>query len=188
MEVVPVAIEPKQTPVEKRSPEERRKDFREVSSGYVSKETALKEANRCLLCLKKPCVSACPVGIEIPTFIKALREDDIPEAFRVIQESNSLPGVCGRVCPQEEQCASACTLRGKFEPVNIGVLERFVSDEYEKTWKPGPLKKPDFSKPSIGVIGAGPAGLTIAGDMARHGFPVTVYEALHAPGGVLRYG
>ena len=123
-----MSIKKKKTPVMKRSPEENNKDFHEVSAGY-NRELALKEAQRCLMCTNKPCQGGCPVGIDIPLFIKAVLNDDIIEAYKIIGDSNSLPGVCGRVCPQEDQCAYSCVMGKKYEPVNIGVLERYVADE-----------------------------------------------------------
>jgi glutamate synthase (NADPH/NADH) small chain len=174
-------------PANKRAPSQRRADFDEVSRGYDVKQ-ALAEAKRCLFCKNKPCVEGCPVSIDIPAFIQAIINGDIKEAYAVIQDSNSLPGICGRVCPQEDQCAKVCTLGKKFEPVNIGVLERYVADEARKRNLIAAVNKTDPAKPSIGVVGAGPAGLTIAGDMARRGFPAVIYESLHEPGGVLRYG
>ncbi len=182
-----MAIVPKKIPVKKRVASQCRKDFLEVSIGY-SKENALKEAERCLMCKNKPCVEGCPVGVDIPSFIQCILEDDIKKAISILWNTNLLPGVCGRVCPQEDQCASMCVLGKKFEPVNIAVLERYVADETLKrkiniqTTKINPLKS------SIGIIGAGPAGLTIAGDLANYGYKVILYESLHEPGGVLRYG
>ncbi len=182
-----MAVDPKRIPVNKRLPEERIKDFNEVSLGYT-KEQALKEAKRCLMCSNKPCVAGCPVNVNIPSFIKAILDDDIEEAYRIIQDSNRLPGVCGRVCPQEDQCALVCTLSKKFEPVNIGLLERYVSDRAIEENIIIFEDKIAEVKPSLGIVGAGPAGLTIAGDMVRSGYAVVIYEALHKPGGVLRYG
>jgi glutamate synthase (NADPH/NADH) small chain len=173
----------------KRSAEERKRDFGEVAKGY-EKENALKEAERCLQCPDKPCRAGCPVHIDIPVFIKAILEDDIEKAYSTILDSNSLPGICGRVCPQEDQCAKACVLAKKFEPVNIGVLERYVADMALEKNITTLKKSPDYldNESSIGVVGSGPAGLTLAGDMIRIGYSVTVYEALHESGGVLRYG
>jgi len=123
-----MAVDKKRISVNKRTPQERIKDFNEVSLGY-NKEQALKEAKRCLMCPKKPCVSGCPVSIDIPSFIKAILEENIEKAYEIIQNSNSLPGVCGRICPQEDQCANSCIMGKKFEPVNIGLLERYVADK-----------------------------------------------------------
>lgn len=182
-----MAVVPKRVLINKRSPEERIKDFKEVTLGY-DKEQALEEAKRCIMCPDKPCVEGCPVGIDIPAFIEAIVDDNIQEAYRVLQDSNRLPGVCGRVCPQEDQCALACTLGKKFEPVNIGLLERYVSDKAVEKNTDIFKSNMDKSKPTVGIVGAGPAGLTIAGDMAKCGYPAVVYESLHEPGGVLRYG
>ena len=182
-----MAIIKERIAVNKREAHERKNDFNEVSYGY-NKEQALKEAKRCLMCKDSPCVDGCPVGIDIPAFIDAIIEDNIKKSYEIIYNSNSLAGVCGRVCPQEDQCAKTCILGKKFEPVNIGVLERYVADAAQRLKIEIPKKEKDLSKPSIGVIGAGPSGLTLAIDMAREGYSVVVYEALHSPGGVLRYG
>ncbi|MGM0567793.1 MAG: NADPH-dependent glutamate synthase [Elusimicrobiota bacterium] len=184
-----MAKEKKRIPVKKRPAEERRKDFGEVSPG-LSREEALREAQRCMMCPKRPCVNGCPVGIAIPDFIKALKEDNIKEAYSVIKRSNTLPGVCGRVCPQEDQCAANCVYSRtkKFDPVNIGLLERRVADGAYEAGALPPATSVDKSKPSVAVVGSGPAGLTLASDMAGRGYPAVIYESLHAPGGVLRYG
>ncbi|MCB1222582.1 MAG: NADPH-dependent glutamate synthase [Mesotoga sp.] len=166
-------------------PSERVNNFEEVALGYT-KEEAIAEANRCLQCKHKPCVAGCPVGIDIPGFIKALREGDIEKSTRILKDANNLPAICGRVCPQEKQCEMACVV-GKIpgsEPVAIGRLERFVADQnisLETTVKPSVNKR-------VAVIGAGPAGLTAAADLAKEGFSVTVFEAFHTAGGVLVYG
>jgi glutamate synthase (NADPH/NADH) small chain len=180
-------IIPKRTPEQERLPDECRKDFNEVVKGY-DKGRALKEASRCLMCSHKPCQGGCPVGIDIPAFIKQILEGNIEEAYRIIQESNSLPGVCGRVCPQEDQCAAKCVLGKKYEPVNIGLLERYVADMASEKGISLIQSSINKSNPSIGIIGSGPSGLTLAGDMVKRGYPVVIYEALHEPGGVLRYG
>ncbi len=183
-----MGIKKERMPVKKRSAVERKKDFKEVSSGYDYK-SALAEANRCMKCPNKPCVEGCPVGIDIPEFIKSIIDGDLKEGFNTLLKSNALPGVCGRVCPQEDQCAALCVMGKKFEPINIGILERYISDTaVEKDFKPQKSKKFGRYKKSIGVVGSGPAGLTIAGDMLKYGYKVTLYEALHEPGGVLRYG
>ncbi|MEA3507064.1 MAG: NADPH-dependent glutamate synthase [Elusimicrobiota bacterium] len=183
-----MGVQKKRTPVNKRTAEERKKDFNEVSSGY-SAEEALQEARRCLMCPDKPCVEGCPVGIDIPAFIQSIIDGDLKEGFDTILKSNALPGVCGRVCPQEDQCALVCVMGKKFEPVNIGALERYISDSaVEKGFVAQKSGKEGRYKESIGVVGSGPAGLTIAGDMLKYGYKVTLYEALHEPGGVLRYG
>jgi len=168
-------------------PEVRRTNFNEVPLGYTP-EMAKTEASRCLQCKKPQCVEGCPVNVNIPGFISHVAEGNFKEAIKVIKESNSLPAVCGRVCPQESQCEAKCILGKKFEPVAIGKLEGFVADwEREKDHLPAPAitaKKEN----NIAVIGSGPAGLTVAGECARAGYNVTVYEALHTPGGVLVYG
>ncbi|HEC89442.1 MAG TPA: dihydropyrimidine dehydrogenase, partial [Thermoplasmatales archaeon] len=167
-------------------PRERIKNFDEVPYGYDA-DTAIKEAQRCLQCKDKPCVLGCPVGIDIPRFIAAIKEGDFDKAIKIIKEKSNLPAVCGRVCPYEEQCEGNCRLKKIGEPVGIGRLERFVADyEREKgitiPSKPKPIDK------KVVVIGAGPAGLTCAGDLVKMGYDVTIFEALHAPGGVLMYG
>lgn len=167
-------------------PEERIKNFDEVPYGYNA-ETAIKEAQRCLQCKDKPCVSGCPVGIEIPRFIAAIAKGDFDKAIKVIKEKSSLPAVCGRVCPYEEQCEGNCRLKKIGEPVGIGRLERFVADYERKKGMRIPSKPKSIGKKVV-VIGAGPAGLTCAGDLAKMGYDVTIFEALHAPGGVLMYG
>jgi len=173
----------KQTPIKEQEPKERIKNFKEVCLGYAAEE-AKEEALRCLQCKKPLCVEGCPVNINIPKFIKFIKESKFDDAVRAIKETNNLPGVCGRVCPQEEQCEKMCILGKKYEPVNIGKLERFASD-YE-----GDIKSPQIKKNSkkIAIIGSGPAGLTCAADLALKGYDVTIFEALHDFGGVLRYG
>ena len=174
-------------PMPKQKPGVRRKNFNEVALGY-SEEQAKTEANRCLQCPKPQCVTGCPVEISIPEFIKLLREGKYEEAAKKIKEKNSLPAVCGRVCPQEEQCQKVCILGKIGEPVSIGRLERWLADwEREK----GNVKKPDDPPPTgkkVAVIGAGPAGLTAAADLAKLGHKAVIFEALHLPGGVLVYG
>jgi len=180
----------------KQSPEERRHNFLEVACGY-SEEQAIKEANRCLQCKKPRCMEGCPVGIDIPNFIKAIRDGDMKEAVRIIKAKNSLPGICGRVCPQEVQCERRCVLEKKGAPIAIGRLERFMADwEAEQALLERPPgsgeKEPSAKVPPTGkkvaVVGAGPAGLTCAADLAKRGHQVTVFEALHDAGGVLVYG
>jgi glutamate synthase (NADPH) small chain len=169
-------------------PKARAKNYEEVALGYPQ-ESAFKEANRCIQCKKRPCVDGCPVNVNIPEFIKALREGDMVESVRQLKEKNSLPGVCGRVCPQESQCESKCTLGKKGLPVAIGRLERYVADWdrlFNKNKKPETLPPPTGKK--VAVIGSGPAGLTCASDLAKMGHKVTIYEALHVAGGVLMYG
>ena len=176
-------------PMPRQEPLVRAKNYDEVATGYTS-EQALQEANRCIQCPKKPCVSGCPVNVDIPEFIDALRKNNMPEAVRILKSKNSLPGVCGRVCPQESQCESLCTLGKKGAPVAIGRLERYVADwEMEHTSE---LNTESVIAPSTGkkvaVIGSGPAGLTCAADLAKLGHKVTIFEALHVAGGVLMYG
>lgn len=181
-----MAIEPKKHEMPVQDAKERARNFSEVALGY-SKETALAEASRCLNCKNKPCVAACPVNIDIPSFITKINEKDYEGAYQVINEYSSLPAVCGRVCPQETQCESKCTLGIKFEPVGIGRLERFVADEHNN--KPdAAVNMPAANGHKVAVIGSGPSGLTCAGDLAKKGYSVTVFEALHAVGGVLVYG
>ncbi len=168
------------------APEARICNFNEVALGY-DEETALKEAERCLNCPAKPCVSGCPVNIRIPEFIAKIKEKDYEGAYQIIHASSSLPAVCGRVCPQETQCEQVCTLAKRFEPVAIGRLERFVADTHNAlNAKAG--DRPEANGHRVAVVGAGPSGLTCAGDLAKKGYAVTVYEALHTPGGVLVYG
>ncbi len=168
-------------------PRRRRHNFEEVPYGFTE-ELALTEAKRCLKCKKPLCMTGCPVNIRIPEFIKLIEEGKFIEAAWKLKEQNSLPAVTGRVCPQESQCESKCILGKKGEPVAIGRLERFAAD-FERS--AGKIKLPDISKPTgkkVAVIGAGPAGLTVAGDLIKLGHQVTIFEALHEPGGVLVYG
>jgi len=187
-------------PTPERPVEERIKDFDEVNLGYTW-ELALKEAERCLQCPVEyaPCIKGCPVNINIPGFIKALRENKdnprkaVKEALRVIWACNSLPAITGRVCPQEDQCEGACVVGKVGDPVNIGKLERFVADYAREHGIEEELlreftEKCDGSKGKVAVVGAGPAGLTCAGELAKMGYKVTIFEALHKPGGVLAYG
>ncbi len=167
-------------------PSARAKNFSEVALGYDEK-TALAEAGRCLECKNFPCVSGCPVKIHIPEFIKKVREGDFEEAYRIISRSSSLPAVCGRVCPQENQCEAKCVRGIKGEPVGIGRLERFVADWHNEHNNEAP-EKPTPNGHKAAVVGSGPAGLTCAGDLAKKGYDVTVFEALHTAGGVLVYG
>ena len=164
----------------------RAKNFEEVALGYPQ-ELALLEAQRCLNCKNSPCVSGCPVNIQIPDFITKIKEGDFEGAYQVILQSSSLPAVCGRVCPQETQCECKCTLGIKYEPVAIGRLERFVADWHNEHTAPSPTHiTPNGHK--VAVVGSGPSGLSCAGDLARKGYFVTVFEALHTAGGVLVYG
>ncbi|MDD5131907.1 MAG: NADPH-dependent glutamate synthase [bacterium] len=168
----------------KQEPQIRSKNFNEVGLGYT-KEEAIAEAKRCLKCKKPLCVAGCPVNVDIPTFIAAIMGGDFNKALQVIKTKNSLPGVCGRVCPQEDQCEKKCILGIKNEPVSIGRLERAAADFGQADT---PVQQTQGTKEKIAVVGAGPAGLTIAGDLARIGYQVTIFEALHKPGGVLVYG
>lgn len=168
------------------APDVRNKNFKEVALGY-SKETAVDEADRCLNCKNKPCVSGCPVNIDIPAFIQKVKDEDFDGAYDIISASSSLPAVCGRVCPQETQCEGKCVRGIKGDPVGIGRLERFVAD-WHNEHSTAEAKKPEPNGHKVAIIGAGPAGLTCAGDLARLGYEVTVFEALHLAGGVLVYG
>ena len=167
-------------------PKKRIKNFKEVPLGYTP-ELAIEEAKRCLQCKKRPCTKGCPVEIDIPEFIKEIAEGNFDKAAEIIKSKNSLPAVSGRVCPYENQCEGECTLLKIGEPVAIGRLERFIAD-YERNKGVKPPKKVKSTGKKVAVVGAGPAGLTCAGDLAKMGHAVTVYEAFHAPGGVLMYG
>ena len=173
-------------PVREQAPEVRAKNFEEVCLGY-NKEEAMEEASRCLNCKNARCITGCPVNINIPAFIAEVKEGNFEKASQVIGESSALPAVCGRVCPQESQCEGKCILGIKGEPVSIGKLERFTADwARENNIAPIPAKEKKGKK--VAVIGSGPAGLTCAGDLAKLGYDVTIFEALHQPGGVLVYG
>ena len=167
-------------------PKVRGKNFSEVALGY-SEETAIDEANRCLNCKTMPCVQGCPVKIHIPEFISKIKEGDFEGAYQIITKSSSLPAVCGRVCPQEVQCESKCVRGIKGEPVGIGRLERFVAD-WHNTFATAAPERPESNGHKVAIVGSGPSGLTCAGDLAKKGYDVTVFEALHAAGGVLVYG
>ena len=164
----------------------RNKNFKEVALGYTP-EMAIDEAQRCLNCKHKPCISGCPVCIDIPAFIERVAEGDFEGAYEIITKSSSLPAVCGRVCPQETQCEQKCVRGIKGEPVAIGRLERFVADYHNANSKEAP-KKPESNGHKVAIVGSGPSGLTCAGDLAKKGYDVTVFEALHLAGGVLVYG
>lgn len=167
-------------------PNVRNKNFKEVALGYTA-ETAIDEAKRCLNCKNKPCIGGCPVKIHIPDFIAKVAAGEFEDAYQIIQKTSSLPAVCGRVCPQETQCESKCVRGIKGEPVAIGRLERFVADWHNANSCDLPLKaEPNGHK--VAVVGSGPAGLTCAGDLAKRGYDVTIFEALHLAGGVLVYG
>ncbi|MBN1603578.1 MAG: NADPH-dependent glutamate synthase [Chitinispirillaceae bacterium] len=175
------------TPMREQKPEVRAKNFDEVPIGY-SPEEAVREAKRCLQCKKPLCVEGCPVNVKIPQFIKLIAEEKFAEAARVLKETNALPAICGRVCPQEEQCEIRCILGKKGKPVAVGNLERFAADyERNNDLIVIPEKKPANGK-KVAVVGSGPAGLTCAGELVKEGFGVTIFEALHEAGGVLVYG
>ena len=176
----------KKIPVREQEPAVRATNFEEVCLGY-NKEEAMAEANRCIGCKNAQCVKGCPVAIDIPGFIGSVKEGNIEEAYQIISQSSALPAVCGRVCPQESQCEGKCIRGIKGEPISIGKLERFVADwARENGIKPEGAKELNGKK--VAVIGSGPAGLTCAGDLAKMGYDVTIFEALHEPGGVLVYG
>ena len=183
-----MAVNPKKHEMPTQAPEVRARNFQEVALGYPL-EVAQEEAARCLNCKNSPCVAGCPVNIQIPDFIAQIKKGDYEEAYRIITRSSSLPAVCGRVCPQETQCESQCTLhtRAKMDPVGIGRLERFVAD-WHNAHAQEKAQAPASNGHRVAVIGAGPSGLTCAGDLAKQGFRVTVFEALHTAGGVLVYG
>ena len=179
-------MDPKKCPMPSQDPNVRNKNFEEVALGYTY-EMAVNEARRCLNCKNKPCVSACPVAIDIPAFIERVANEDMEGAFEIIPRSSSLPAVCGRVCPQETQCEGKCVRGIKGEPVGIGRLERFVADWHREHSTEAP-KMPEQNGHKVAIIGAGPSGLTAAGDLAKMGYKVTIFEALHLAGGVLVYG
>ena len=176
----------KKTPVREQDPKVRATNFEEVCLGY-NREEAMEEASRCINCKNAQCIKGCPVSINIPGFIEKVKNGDVEGAYQVISESSALPAVCGRVCPQDSQCEGKCIRGIKGEPVSIGKLERFVADSAREAGiKPQGAEKKNGKK--VAVIGSGPAGLTCAGDLARMGYEVTIFEALHEPGGVLVYG
>ncbi len=181
-----MAIQPKKNEMPVQQPLVRAGNFNEVALGYTP-ELAVAEAKRCLNCKNRPCVEGCPVNISIPDFITKVKDGDFEGAYGVIAESSSLPAVCGRVCPQETQCESKCTLGIKFEPVGIGRLERFVADWHNNNNNSQP-ELPKLNGHRVAVVGSGPSGLACAGDLAKKGYKVTVFEALHLAGGVLVYG
>jgi glutamate synthase (NADPH/NADH) small chain len=174
------------TPMPEQKPDVRNKNFDEVALGYTE-EMAIEEAQRCLSCKHKPCVGGCPVNVQIPEFIKEVAQGNFEGAYQIIKETNSLPAVCGRVCPQEVQCEKYCVRAKKGESVAIGRLERFAADWHMKNVDEA-ISKPKPNGIKIAVIGSGPAGLTCAGDLAKLGYDVTVFEAFHVAGGVLMYG
>jgi len=179
-------MSPTRVPMPEQDPNIRNKNFEEVAIGYTE-ELAIEEANRCINCKHRPCVNGCPVNVSIPDFIACIREGDFAGAYAKIKESNALPAVCGRVCPQESQCEKLCVRGIKAEPVAIGRLERFVADWAMKNLDAAPEVSPSNGH-KVAIVGAGPSGLTCAGDLARKGYEVTVFEAFHKPGGVLVYG
>jgi glutamate synthase (NADPH/NADH) small chain len=179
-----------QTPMKEQDPAKRRKNFLEVPLGYT-KDEAITEASRCLQCLTHPCVDGCPVRIDIPGFIKAIKEEKFELAIDIVHESDLLPAVTGRVCPQEEQCQVVCIMGKVGDPVSIGRLERFIADWDLERRKKGEVKIPKKDEPKhkkVAVIGSGPAGLSCAFDLAKMGYDVTIFEGFHVSGGVLTYG
>ena len=176
----------KKVPVREQAPDVRNKNFEEVCLGY-NMEEAQEEATRCINCKNAQCIKGCPVSINIPGFVHEVKEGNIEEAYKIISQSSALPAVCGRVCPQESQCEGKCIRGFKGEPISIGKLERFVADyAREHNIKPQPATEKKGKK--VAVIGSGPSGLTCAGDLAKLGYDVTIFEALHQAGGVLVYG
>ncbi len=176
-------------PIPKQPPEVRRRNFNEVALGY-SYEQALEEANRCIACKKPGCKDGCPVNVDIPEFIEAMKAGDMPEAVRILKSKNSLPGICGRVCPQETQCEMTCNLAKKGGPIAIGRLERYVADWEREHPEITEKQKGNINcnGRNVAIVGSGPAGLTCAADLAKMGHRVTIFEALHVAGGVLMYG
>ncbi len=179
-------MSPTRVPMPEQEPNVRNKNFEEVTLGYTE-EQAIEEANRCLECKHRPCVSGCPVGVPIPEFIAKVKVGDFQGAYDIIKTTNALPAVCGRVCPQESQCESKCVRGIKHEPVAIGRLERFVADWAMKNSE-AKAEVPATNGHKVAIVGAGPSGLTCAGDLARRGYEVTIFEAFHTAGGVLVYG
>ena len=183
-------INKKQTPMKEQPPEVRKHNFNEVPLGY-SKEEAILEASRCLQCPTHPCIDGCPVHINIPGFIKAIRENNMQLAIDIIHQSNSLPAVTGRVCPQEDQCQAVCVMGKMGDPIAIGRLERYVADWDLDNRRKGEFKLPKKEKPNgkkVAIVGSGPSGLACAGDLIKKGYDVTIFEGFHKTGGVLVYG
>ena len=177
---------PEKVKMPEQAPDVRNRNFEEVALGYTA-EMAMEEAGRCMGCKKRPCVGGCPVNVRIPEFIAEVKEGNFDKAYEIIHDTNALPAICGRVCPQESQCEGQCVRGKKGEPVAIGRLERFCADHAMAQGK-APAKKAEPNGKKIAVIGSGPGGLTVAGDLIKLGYEVTVFEALHQPGGVLIYG
>ena len=175
----------KKTPIAEQKPQERICNFKEVTLGYTAQE-AMKEAGRCLNCKNRPCTTGCPVNVRIPEFIAKVSEGEFEQAYDIIKSTNALPAVCGRVCPQENQCEGKCVRGIKGEPVGIGRLERFCADYMMDKQRSSQRVEPNGHK--VAVVGAGPSSLTAAGDLAKLGYEVTIYEAFHTAGGVLMYG
>ncbi|MBZ0265816.1 NADPH-dependent glutamate synthase [bacterium] len=174
-------------PMPEQDPQVRAHNFKEVPFGY-SIETAMLEASRCIMCKKPKCVDGCPVEINIPGFLKAIRDGEFDDAIKILKSDNALPAICGRVCPQEEQCEIKCVVGIKDEPVAIGRLERFIADWEREHREIAIPEIPEWTGRKVAIVGSGPAGLTVAGELAKLGHKVTIYEALHKPGGVLMYG
>lgn len=179
-------MRPDKNPMPEQCPNVRNKNFLEVTTGYTE-EMAIDEAKRCLNCKHKPCMQGCPVGVKIPEFIEFIANGDFEGAYQKIKETNALPAVCGRVCPQEKQCESKCVRGIKSESVGIGRLERFAADWHMKNTEEK-IEVPASNGMKVAVVGSGPSGLTVAGDLAKRGYKVTVFEAFHTAGGVLMYG
>lgn len=179
-------MSPKKVKIPEQDPNERNKNFLEVALGYTE-EMAVEEAQRCLNCKHKPCINGCPVNVKIPEFIELVAQGKFEEAYDKVKETNALPAICGRVCPQEGQCEKFCVRAVKGESVGIGRLERFVADWYMAN-REAKTEKVEKLNRKVAVVGAGPAGLTCAGDLAKLGYDVTIFEAFHTPGGVLMYG
>ena len=176
------------TPMPEQDPRVRAHNFEEVATGYTA-EMAIQEAQRCLDCRHKPCVEGCPVNVKIPDFIRLLKKGDARAAYDVIRQDNALPAICGRVCPQETQCEARCVRGVRGEPVGIGRLERYAADTAMAEQAADETKaRTENAKARVAVVGSGPAGLSCAGELSHMGYDVTVFEALHAPGGVLVYG
>ncbi|MEK7203905.1 MAG: NAD(P)-binding protein, partial [candidate division NC10 bacterium] len=174
------------TPMAEQEPAVRAQNFEEVALGYTLQD-ALREADRCIECKKPRCIAGCPVGIDIPGFIRAIAQQDMRKAYEILRQDNPLPAVCGRVCPQESQCEIRCVVGVKAEPVCIGRLERFAADYAMAHFEPEVLRITPARKKAA-IIGSGPAGIACAADLARAGVDVTIFEALHMAGGVLKYG